>query len=258
LPGAGFRYQVGKLACRVISDGTLGGPGPGEAEVFGLNCLLIDSGEKKVLIDTGCGGVFQATAGRLAGALEADGIKCSDVATIIFTHGHIDHVGGSFDLKGRPVFPAARYIASGAEWAYWLAGPGNSELQNMFFGPARKGLLPARDRFDLIAPDIEVLPGVTLIAAPGHSPGNLMVDISSDGERLLCIGDIIHSQKEFISPEYLSAFDVAPEQALRTRARVLSDAAASGVPVFACHFTFPGLGHITRENGVLAWRPFQA
>jgi glyoxylase-like metal-dependent hydrolase (beta-lactamase superfamily II) len=224
-------------------------------EVFGLNCLFINSGDHKILIDTGCGDGFQSTAGWLAQNLEAEGIRRADIDRIIFTHGHIDHVGGSFDSQGRPIFPNARYITSDREWECWLTKPESSELQSMFFSAARKNLLPIQDQFNLVKEDVEILPGIKLIAAPGHTPGNIMVDISSDEERLLCIGDIIHSQLEFIHPEYLSSFDVKPEQALHIRAQILSDVAKSGILVFACHFPFPGLGYITHNEGVFTWQP---
>jgi glyoxylase-like metal-dependent hydrolase (beta-lactamase superfamily II) len=251
----GFHYDIGEYRCIIFSDGTLVNQDSENEELFDLNCLFINSGDHKMLIDTGCGDIFQSTAGRLAKNMQAEGIRCADIDRIIFTHGHIDHVGGSFDSQGRPIFPSARYITSEREWEYWLTQPGSNELQNMFFSPARKNLVPIRDKFELVKDDGEVLPGIKFIPAPGHTPGTVMVDISSGGKRLLCIGDIIHSQIEFVQPEYLSSFDVTPEQALHTRARILSDIAKSGVLVFACHFPFPGLGYITSHKGVFTWQP---
>ena len=250
---AGFRIDVGEYRCIIVSDGTLVNQGAETLETFSLNCLFITSGDHKILVDTGCGNVFQSTAGRLVKNLEAEGIKCQDIDKIILTHGHIDHVGGSFNAQGKPVFPNARYITSDTEWKYWETPPGDNELQNMFFNVARKNLLPIRSQFDLVKDDVEVLPGIKFIAAPGHTPGTVMVDIKSDGKRLLCIGDVIHSQREFTDPAYLSLFDVTPEQALKTRARILSEVAESGVFVFACHFPFPGLGYIRRHKSVFAW-----
>jgi len=252
---AGFHYDTGKFKCIVFNDGTLVNQDSEGEEVFNLNCLFIDSGAHKILIDTGCGEGFQSTAGHLVKNLETEGIKCTDIDRIILTHGHIDHAAGCFDSEGKPVFPNARYITSESEWEYWLTPPGSNELHNMFFDSARKNLLPIRDQFDLVKDNAEALPGIKLISAPGHTPGNVMVDISSKENRLLCVGDIIHSQLEFTNPEHLILFDVTPEQAVQTRTQILSDIAKSGILVFACHFPFPGLGYITRKEGIYAWQP---
>jgi glyoxylase-like metal-dependent hydrolase (beta-lactamase superfamily II) len=123
----------------------------------------------------------------------------------------------------------------------------------MFYRPARQYLLPLKDRFDLVKANHAVLPGIIILPAYGHTPGNAMVDISSQGKRLLCIGDIIHSQQEFTKPRHCAAFDVDPEEAVKTRTRILTKAAKDGTFVFACHFTFPGLGYIRNKNGKLSW-----
>lgn len=251
----GFHYNIGEFKCIIFSDGTLVSKEMENEEVFGLNCLFINSGDHKILIDNGCGDKFQSTAGWLAKNMEAEGIRCVDIDRIIFTHGHIDHVGGTFDSQGKPVFPNARYIISEREWEYLAAPPGSNELQNMFFNTARKHFLPIRDQFDLVKDDAEVLPGIRFMTASGHTPGNIILDISSGKDRLICIGDIIHSQTEFVNPEYLALFDVTPEQALQTKARILSDVAESGNLVFACHFAFPGLGYIIKNEGVFTWHP---
>ena len=82
-----------------------------------------------------------------------------------------------------------------------------------------------------------------------------MVEISSAGESLLCIGDIIHSHKEFTDPEYLVMFDVEPEHAVNTRAQVFSRICDSGQLVYACHFDYPGLGFITAREDNFGWQP---
>jgi glyoxylase-like metal-dependent hydrolase (beta-lactamase superfamily II) len=254
---AGFHYSVGEIDCTIFSDGTLVTEGAENEDVFGLNCILIDTGEHKILVDTGCGEGFQSTAGHLVENLEAAGIRREDIDRIIITHGHVDHAAGCSDSKGKPVFPDTRYITSESEWACWLTPPGDNKLHNMFFDSARRNLIPNRDRFDLVKDNAEVLPGIRLVPAPGHTPGNSMVEISSGNNRLLCIGDIIHSHIEFTDPEYLALFDVMPEQAIETRNRIFTEIAGAGTPVFACHFQFPGLGHIIHQEGVFYWQPFQ-
>jgi hypothetical protein len=80
-----------------------------------------------------------------------------------------------------------------------------------------------------------------------------MVDITSKGKRLLSIGDIIHSQREFTDPACLADFDVTPVEAMKTRAEILSQLAKEGTFVFACHFTFPGLGFIRQAKDIFIW-----
>ena len=262
MPDKAFRFNLGRFKCLVVSDGTLldapGEPGEGparEPQVHHLNCLFIDTGEHRLLVDTGCGDGFQPTAGKLVRNLEAEGIKPADIDRIIFTHGHLDHVGGAFDAEARPVFPNARYITSEKEWECWVTPAEKTDLQHMFFASARQHLLPRRAQFDLVKDNAEVFPGIRLIAAPGHTPGLTMLEMASGGEGLLCIGDIIHSRLELAQPDYYALFDVAPQLAVHTRSRALSQAARSRTLVFACHFPFPGLGHMVAKGESLSWRP---
>lgn len=258
MPGEIFRYDIGEFKCTIINDGTIVNPDADDKEEYGINCLLIDSGEHRILIDAGCGDGFQTSAGRLVNNLTAAGTKCSEIDRIIITHGHIDHVAGCFDSQGNPVFPDTHYITTNDEWEYWESPPGENQMQNMFFDITRRNLVPARSRFELADGGDEILPGIKLIEAPGHTPGNSMVELSSGESRLLCIGDIMHSLKEFVRPDYLIAFDVAPEQAMASRARLLPEIERSGVLVFSYHFPFPGLGHIARDDGAFAWQPIRS
>ena len=141
-------FNVGSFRCTIASDGMLV-PGDG-GDSLGLNFLLIDTGEAKILIDTGCGQGFQATTGTLVENLTAAGINPEDVDIIIFTHGHMDHVLGTFDKSHKPVYPNARYVTTRTEWDHWVAGPGTDELQNIFFEPTRNNLVTIPDKFDLV------------------------------------------------------------------------------------------------------------
>jgi glyoxylase-like metal-dependent hydrolase (beta-lactamase superfamily II) len=254
---AAYEFGVGRFRCLAVKDGTItdqaleGRP----VQVHHLNCLFVDTGKYKVLIDTGCGEGFQPTAGKLLQNLQAEDISPESIDKIIFTHGHIDHVGGAVDTEGRPVYPKARYLAAKSEWDCWVSRPETSELQHFFFASARKNLLPNQENFDLFDKDAEILPGIRAIPAPGHTPGLVALEIASGRSELLCIGDIIHSELEFKQPDYYALFDVAPELAIQTRNEILSGAARSGVLVFACHFAFPGLGHVKESKGVFRWEP---
>lgn len=206
-----------------------------------------------MLIDTGCGSFFQASSGKLLENLQKEGVDPAGIDTIIYTHGHPDHVGGTFDQAGKPVFPRARQVASKKEWECWASQ--DMGLNARMFNLARKNLLPVRDEFDLLEDNAEVMPGIRLVPAVGHTLGSVMVEISSGADKLLCIGDLIHSQLEFTQPAYYSFLDSAPEEAVKLRTEGLSKIAESGTLVFACHLPFPGIGRFVKKGGVLGWQP---
>jgi glyoxylase-like metal-dependent hydrolase (beta-lactamase superfamily II) len=262
-----FSFNIGQFECQIISDGYIKVPDPPpqissgqteirHGEIIDVNCLFINSGNHKILVDTGCGEGFQATAGKLVQNLEAAGIKRSEIDTIIYSHGHLDHVGGSFEINGGLVFPNARYMVSEKEWECWVTKPERSQIQRMFAG-ARKNLLPIPEQFQLVKDKTEVLPGIKLQIAPGHTPGNSLLDIFSSSDNLLCVADMIHSSLEFTHPEYYTFLDVYPEQAVQTRNQILSEVSKSGRLIFACHMPFPGLGFIKQKADSFSWQPFK-
>ena len=258
---AGYRFTVGDFACTVVSDGVIRVPPPPhtglkfeEGELMDVSCLLVERDGRRLLIDTGCGSRFQDTSGKLLANLTGAVIDPATIDTIVYTHGHTDHVGGTFDDAGKPVFPGARQVVLKKEWDSWRTLPPESEHYRMF-DAARENLLPVPEQFDLVEENAEVAPGVHLLPAYGHSPGNAMVGLTSGSERLLCIGDLIHSEKELAEPAYYAFLDVIPGPAEKLRSEGIMEIAASGVFVYACHFPFPGLGRFVNENGALRWRP---
>jgi glyoxylase-like metal-dependent hydrolase (beta-lactamase superfamily II) len=248
-----FQITIGKIKCIIFSDGCLVDKRPDGDLKVGLNCIYIEAGSRKLLVDVGAGEEFQPTTGQLLSNMAGAGIKGGDIDTIIFDHGHIDHVWGAFDKDGQLVFPNASYVIPKREWLYIKSPPGANDMQNMFYRPARDFLPSVENRLTLADDNYEVVPGIKMLAAYGHTPGNMMVEIVSGGGKLLCIGDIIHAPREFTDPAALTDYDVAPEEALETKAIVLNELAEKGTLVFAGHFTFPGLGYIRRKNGVLSW-----
>jgi glyoxylase-like metal-dependent hydrolase (beta-lactamase superfamily II) len=258
MTAASFRLDIGEFRCRVIHDGTIEVPPPppetGRGETLSVNCLLVEKGRRRTLIDTGCGGGFETSAGKLLQNLRQEGIAPADIDTIIYTHGHGDHVGGSFDAAGRRVFTRARQIVSRLEWESWV-NMTEADPNYHIFAPARKNLLSYPENFDLVEEGAEAMPGVRLLPAPGHTPGHIMLEIASGGDRLLCIGDLIHSLMDFSRPEYYSYMDSDVAMAVKTRTESLARIAESGVLVFASHLVFPGLGRIVKKGGTLGWQP---
>jgi len=248
-----YRIKIGDFLCIVFTDGKITGPDDSPENAMDVNCIYIEGEGRRILVDTGCGTQFQAAAGKLVRNLETEGIKTGEITDIIITHTHIDHIGGMVNKEGGLGFPNARYTITRKEWQHLLEPPGSNEWHNTLFAPARRDLVPLKERFNLVGDGYRILPGIKLIPAGGHTPGNIIVDIQSSGERLLCVGDIIHIPLELKEPEKLAFLDIAPDAAQKARKEILSAAAREGTLVFTCHFNFPGLGYMREKKGVLSW-----
>ncbi|MGD0794478.1 MAG: MBL fold metallo-hydrolase [Dehalococcoidales bacterium] len=275
VPGGSFRFKIGNFECSVISDGmltmpdTLSQPVPGQyhiirpGQLMDVLCLFIKTGERAILLDTGLGVGGQPLGGKLLHNLKAEGVLPRDIDTVILSHGHGDHISGLTDAEGRPVFPSARYIMSKAEWEFWTSDPEltrlnlNEGARQMFRAAVQKNLIPIKDRLDLIDGETGIIAGIEFIRAPGHTPGHIMLSISSGTEQLLCTSDLVHLPSHLRRPDLYDIFDIAPEQGHRTKIQMLSRVVTPDVLVFACHFPFPGLGHIVKKGGGWLWQPIE-
>ena len=136
-----YRFKLGTIEITVISDGTLAFPAetlwldraedarglltstfqPSSPVGLQINTILVNTGDKLVLIDAGCGvDKFQSTNGRLLGHLASAGYAPGDIDMILFTHFHFDHLWGISDSKNASLlFPSAEFVASEAEVAFW-------------------------------------------------------------------------------------------------------------------------------------------
>ena len=278
-----YPFKVGGFECLVISDGDFAIP---HDEIFinapvsqveqllgkhGLKpggiaiqatCSLVKTGQKLVLLDTGFGTDFEPNVGKLIENLQAERIKPADIDIVILSHAHLDHMGGNTDAEGKPLFPNARYIISKDDWEFWTREPNLATLREDSFKQAqitavRKNLLPIQDRFDIVDYETEILPGIKAIAAPGHTPGHMILAISSGNEQLLCTFDVAHYPFQLEQPDWYFVGDIIPERAALTRRQILNRASTDKVLVMACHFPFPGLGHIIKDGEAWTWQPIE-
>lgn len=284
-----YKFKVGNFECMAVSDGTLTYSPPTfppPATLLFANapkrrldqtlrehniqlqkwtgwkspyiCLLVDTGEALVLLDTGAGGLFPST-GRLLQNLKAEGIVSESIDLVILTHCHPDHIGGNTLEKDKLAFPNARYAMWKDEWDFWTSEQAEEKLDEHIRGVllevARKQLPPIQDRLDLIEHEREIVPGIHAIMAPGHTPGHMAIAISSESERLLCISDVALHPIHLEQPEWCAVVDFAPDQVAATRRRILNRAASEKAIVLAFHFSFPGLGHIVQKGDGWEWQP---
>jgi len=163
------------------------------------------------------------------------------------------------DSEEALAFPNARFVMWRSEWEYWTADPSLAELQlddhlkDMLRQWARTYLSPLRDRIVLIDGETEIVPGITALAAPGHTPGHMALAVASDGALLLHLVDVVLDPFQLEHPDWVAAFDYDPVQVVTTRRRLFDRAADERALVLCYHFPFPGLGRVERDGEGWRW-----
>jgi glyoxylase-like metal-dependent hydrolase (beta-lactamase superfamily II) len=205
-----------------------------------------------VLIDTGTAGQIVDSAGTLIDNLAVAGIKPAAIDTILISHFHPDHINGIKDKNGRKVFPNAEITVPDAEWAYWMNEAnmaGVSSTVHKYFLNARRIFRDLAGEVKRFTPGSEVAPGITAIAAPGHTPGHVAFSISSGNQSMLVIADTARNPELFVRhPDWQPTFDMEGAVAVASRKRLLDQAAADKMLVHGYHFPFPAIGHIAKAG----------
>jgi glyoxylase-like metal-dependent hydrolase (beta-lactamase superfamily II) len=268
-----YRLMLGSFEITALNDGTADFPmdklllnaKPGEVEAAfknaflrlpaetSVNGFLINTSTKLILVDTGAGALYGPTLGHMLDNLRAAGYRPEEVDTIIITHLHGDHVGG-LSKDGKMVFPNATLYVDQKDVSYWLnesneAGAPESQQGNFKIARQAMGLYLAANRMKPFTGDTVIFPGIKAVEAPGHSPGHAMVQVESDGQKLLLWGDLIHvAAVQFADPGVAIQWDSDPKQAVATRGQVLADAAKNGYWIAGAHLSFPAFGHVRAEG----------
>ncbi len=284
--GAGFyALQLGDVQVAVISDGwfsfnpphpTLAANATREQVEKALNNAFVDPADVRVqvnglliktprdtvLVDTGTGGAFGATNGKLVENLGRFGVKPTDVTAVIITHLHGDHMLGLLNEEGRSNFPNAENIVHKLEHDFWAADTHDFSASRLpkdmipgFIEGAKKVIAAAN--FTLVEGEREVRPGVTAIPSPGHTPGHIALQIdggaraSNSRRTMLYLSDTVHHPAiQFPHPEFAVMFDANPEQSIASRRKLFDRAAADRTLLCGAHIPFPSVGHIRRNT---AW-----
>jgi len=232
---------------------------------IGLNDVFIRLGDAVIAIDPGLDDPDSSwqrdrprvwphmpvtrTAG-LAAAMAQLGIAPEEVTHVVITHPHGDHYAGvTCEPDGEMTvrFPRARHVMGRADWE------GNAHRGEPETDLERLELVDRLGLLDLVDDRLEIAPGVTVLAAPGESPGHCIVRLESAGEVCYFLGDVVHHACEIDHPGW------APPHAdlatlLPTRRRVFADVARDNALVVTTHERFPPWGRIIAAGDGYRWQ----
>jgi glyoxylase-like metal-dependent hydrolase (beta-lactamase superfamily II) len=270
-----YRYNVGDFELTQITDGARTFPMPdgfvrnvpkeqalaaaeaaympkGQVTVP-FNPVIINTGSKLVLIDTGIGPGVGPTVGLLPVHMAAAGIDPKAINIVILSHLHPDHINGVKAADGGLAFPNAEIKAPAPDWAFWMSDENMAKAANDmmkgYFANTRKILSSIADKVTRYEWDKEVAPGITALDASGHTPGHSAFAVASGSGRLLVQSDVTNIPELFLrNPDWHVAFDIDPAKAVATRRRFYDMAAAEKTLIAGFHFAFPSLGRVEKDG----------
>jgi glyoxylase-like metal-dependent hydrolase (beta-lactamase superfamily II) len=245
---------------RALSDAFM----PADKLATPFTTLVVNTGSKLVLVDTGTGGQIGPQAGVLGDNLSAAGIDPKAVDLVVISHFHPDHINGIKDKDNGLVFPNAEIMVSAPEWAFWMddanmnAAPAELKLT---FRNQRRIFADIAKQITRFKPGAEVAPGIETLGAPGHTPGHTVFAIHSGDQSLMVLGDTAQHPAVFARhPDWQAAFDIDGDAAVATRKKLFDRAAADRMLVTGYHFPFPACGHLVKtasgyEHVPVLWQP---
>lgn len=230
------------IATATVAKALTEGGGRGDRIELGVGGLLVRLPGHPTIIDTGLGA---GMGGKLAESVVRAGLKPADITDIFISHSHFDHVGGTVTAAGGLAFPNATIHMHAAEWAFLQSQPANAKLA--------AAIAPKVKTFSAAG---EILPGLSVLPNPGHTPGHSTYRVSSQGQSLRTLGDTAHSHIISLGhPEWNIAYDTDKPAGAAARRATLQELAASGERVFAPHFPWPSVGTVVAKGDGFAWVP---
>jgi glyoxylase-like metal-dependent hydrolase (beta-lactamase superfamily II) len=230
---------------------------------WSMRCLLLETGDRKILIDTGMGDKQDAKfrshfephgEETLLSSLQNKGFQPEDITDVFLTHLHFDHVGGavSRDAEGRlvPTFPKARYWSNEVHWQ-WALHPNEREQASFL----QENFVPLRDAglvhmLPVTTEDYQWLPGIRIRYVYGHTEAMMILFIENGhGQTLVYCADLLPSSHHIGMP-YVMAYDVRPLLTLDEKRALLNEAVENNYLLLFEHDPVVAAATVHRqENG---------
>jgi glyoxylase-like metal-dependent hydrolase (beta-lactamase superfamily II) len=275
-----YRYKVGDIEITVVTDGVnrfkfpdgfvvnkdraavnagLAAaylqPAPDMAAVP-YSPIVINTGKRLAVIDTGTGpGMFEKSKGNVGQFqtnMKASGIEPDQVDVVIISHFHGDHINGLLTGDGKPVFAKAEVMVPAAEWKYFMddgeMNKQTTERMKGVFGGARRVFDALGRKVTQYEAGKEVLPGVTSVSTPGHTPGHMSFMVASGNSKVFVQGDVTNIPLFVRNPDWAIMFDQDAQMAEATRRKVYDMVATDRIPVQGFHYPFPALAYIEKAG----------
>ncbi len=224
---------------------------------LGLNCLLIRTPHEAILVDTGAGRKHSPKEQEIYGVGEEPdivarlgrlGMEPADVDLVINTHLHFDHCGGNTRREGEavvPNFPNATCIVAREDY---LTATGRNERTAVSYRSENWLPLQEANQLRLVDGEQEIVPGVSLVHTPGHTPGHHSVKVRSGGGTVFFLGDLCATTAHVPLP-WIMGYDLFPLTTLETRKRIYSRAAAEKWLLLFDHDPDVVAGVMSRQEG---------
>jgi glyoxylase-like metal-dependent hydrolase (beta-lactamase superfamily II) len=268
-----FRYTVGDFTVTALQDGVIALPPGGfqgiaaeqiqalSARAFSfsdkgvptsVNAYLVDTGAHRILVDAGNADCYGWKLGALAANLKASGYAPNDIDIVVLTHLHGDHICGLIE-NGKKLFPKAAVWADAKEATNWLDDKNKSTPAG-----ARAAVALYGKDFHTFKPGDVIASGMTIVPAPGHTPGHTAFRFESKGASLLAFGDIVHNSfVQFAHPEVSVMSDTDRAQAIATRQELFAKAAAENTVLAGSHVPFPGIIRLRKDGNGYVFVPVE-
>lgn len=221
---------------------------PSEGFKHSANAFLIKSPRQNILVDTGTG------AGNIIiDKIKKLGTQPENIDVILLTHLHGDHFG-SLQREGRAVFPNAKIFLCEKELDFFTStNPNQSVIA---------ALAPYSMKMETFNPGklgsklTEIIPGISAIAAYGHTPGHTIFLVESNKQRFLIIGDLLHvALVQFPLPQISATYDMDAAAAASVRKEILEYAVKNKIPVGGMHIVYPGAGDVSKDGAGFRFIP---
>ena len=234
--------------------------------ILNIQSYILRTPRHTILVDT-CVGNDKPRPGRpmfdrlslpYLADLAAAGVRPEEVDFVLCTHLHVDHAGWNTQLiNGRwvPTFPNAKYIFARTEYEFWerrhLDGS-EGPVPNVY----DDSILPVMQAGQavLVDADHQIDDGLWFEPAPGHTPGNVVVNLQSQGATGVLTGDVMHHPLQLIRPEWSSRACEDAVQSVATRRALIERYADTDTLIAPAHFASPTMGHIISKGDGFGYR----